>query len=90
MQKLRLIAESAVRFDHRGIEIPVLADFDFFEDVDAIFAAVAVAALGHVRKPFFRPSMARKQCKADTMIDTTVCKCKKIKGVAERVGFEPC
>jgi len=33
------------------IEVPVLADFDFFEDIDASFVAVAVAALGHVCKP---------------------------------------
>ena len=32
----------------------VFADFDFFEDVDAIFAAVSVAALCHVCEPLFR------------------------------------
>ncbi len=42
-----LIAEFTVRLHNGGVKVPVRADFDFFEDIDAIFAAVAVAALGH-------------------------------------------
>src|ERR1700693_1111563 len=37
----------------------------------------------------FRPEGTRYRPLIDTMIDTTGCKYKKIKGVAERVGFEP-
>jgi hypothetical protein len=49
----------------------VFADFSLFEDVDAIFDAVAISAFGHVS--VVRRSEARKWCKADTMIDTKVC-----------------
>jgi hypothetical protein len=48
-----LIAEFTVRLDDGRVEVPILADFDFFEDVDAIFAAVAVASFGHVCRPLF-------------------------------------
>jgi hypothetical protein len=49
-----LVAESTVRFDHRRLAIPVFVDFDFLQNVDAIFAAIAVAAFGHVCEPLFR------------------------------------
>src|SRR6185437_7200409 len=42
-----LIAEFTVRLHDGGIEVPVRADFVFFEDVYAIVASVAVAAFGH-------------------------------------------
>src|SRR4029077_20490193 len=49
-----LVAKFTVRLHDGGVEVPVLADFHLFEDVDAIFAAVAVAAFGHVCEPLFR------------------------------------
>ncbi len=46
-----LVTELTVRFHGGRVEVPVFADFDFFEDIDTIFAAVAAAAFGHVCKP---------------------------------------
>jgi hypothetical protein len=43
-----LVAEFTVRLHDGRVEVPVRADFDFFEDVDASFAAVAVTAFRHV------------------------------------------
>ena len=83
-----LIAEFTVRLYDGREKVPGRADFDFFEDIDAMFVAVAVAAFGHSVGPFPPPSGLR-WCKADTMIDTTDSKCKIIKELAERVGFEP-
>lgn len=43
-----------------GVEIPTFSNFDFFENVDAIFAAVAITAFGQVCKPFF-PTIAGRE-----------------------------
>jgi len=55
MRNLRILLSDdhvLVRHGARGlhdgrVKVPVLADFYFFEDVDAIFAAVAVPAFRH-------------------------------------------
>lgn len=48
-----LISVLTVRFDDGRVETPVFADFDFLEEIDAIFAAATVAAFGDVSKPLF-------------------------------------
>jgi hypothetical protein len=50
---------------------------------------VTVAMLGHVCRLHFRPKRTGRCSKQTPYLDTKNCKCKKIKGVAERVGFEP-
>ncbi len=83
-----LVTKFTVSLHDSGIEIPSRADFDFLKDVNAIFAAVAVPALGHMVS-LSAVKASGFYIEADTMIDTTYCKHKKIKEVAERVGFEP-
>ncbi len=50
---------------------------------------VAVWPRDSLSIPLNHGSLAGNQRKADTIIDTKYCKYKRIKGVAERVGFEP-
>src|SRR6266436_5467571 len=48
-----LVAEFTVRLHDGGVEVPISANFDFFQDIDASFAAVAIAAFRHVCNPLF-------------------------------------
>jgi len=47
------LARVYVRLHDGGIGVPVLADFDFFEDIEAIPGAAGVAAFGHAQQPRF-------------------------------------
>ena len=49
-----IVSEFTVRFDDGGIKIPACSNFYFFEDINAIFTAIAVAAFGQVRRPLNR------------------------------------
>jgi hypothetical protein len=55
-----LAAEFTVGLPNGRVEIPVRADFDFFQDVDAIFTAIAVPRFACVCKPLFPATVGRK------------------------------
>ncbi|MGI0085013.1 MAG: hypothetical protein ACREBQ_08025 [Nitrososphaerales archaeon] len=58
-----LIAEFTVKLDDSRIQVPVFADFYFLEDIDAIFASVALPRLDMSAALFLRREQARSSAK---------------------------
>ena len=73
-----LISEFTVRFNDGEAGVSVFPGFDSFEDIGAIFAAIAGAALGRGCERRIGRSLAGNPCQANTMMDAVHSTCRKL------------